>query len=325
MDVEDSGPEAVLMTRPLPAAPSVPDLVAQTVQVGFGVSALVVEILLRSLGWAAAPATTSGQRVSPATPGQATDVAFGIAWTAVGWAGQAAGAVISVARPVAGALADPPLVPQGLRPASFANGLARTWQRERPQAGVALDNAMAAGVPLSTSAILDRVDIDRLVRTVLDRLDLQALVTAALADLDLDAVVSEAMAQIDVAAVVDSAVQRIDLTQLVIDHVDLGPVVTSALDQIDLDEIVMQRVDVLGLADYVVQGIDLPEIIRMSTGSVASEAVRSVRMQGVDADRMVAGIVDRIILRRRGRVTDAPGDPQSLSQPGDDDRDGQGT
>jgi hypothetical protein len=67
----------------------------------------------------------------------------------------------------------------------------------------------------------------------------------------------------------------------------------------------------VGVAEYVVDEIDLPEIIRDSTGSVASETVRTVRMQGVDADRTVARIVDRIMLRRRQRRTDAPGAPLS--------------
>ena len=306
-----AGPESVIMTRPVPPAPSVPDLVAQTVQIGFGLTAVALDIVLRSLGWSAAPHPASTTR-GPAA-GQATDVALGMAWTVTGWAGRAAGVVATVSRPVAGVLADPPGVPQRVRPTTLATAMARTWQGQRTPSVVALDNAMAAAVPLTTSAVIERVDVDRLVGIVLDRMDLQAVVVAVLADLDLDAIATEALASIDVTALAESALQRVDLTQLIVDHVDLGTVVTAALDQIDLDQIVMERVDVLGLADYVVQGIDLPEIIRMSTGSVASEAVRSVRLQGVDADRAVAGIVDRLMLRRRSRLTDAPGEPESLS------------
>ena len=63
----------------------------------------------------------------------------------------------------------------------------------------------------------------------------------------------------------------------------------------------MEQVDLVGVAEYVVAEIDLPEIIRASTGSVASEAVRGLRMQGVDADQAVARVVDRMLFRRGRR------------------------
>jgi hypothetical protein len=73
---------------------------------------------------------------------------------------------------------------------------------------------------------------------------------------------------------------------------------------VDLTQIVMQQVDLLGVAEYVVDGIDLPEIIRDSTGSVASEAVVGLRLQGVDADVAVGRVVDRILRRGRQRRGD---------------------
>ena len=82
------------------------------------------------------------------------------------------------------------------------------------------------------------------------------------------------------------------------EEIDLGRLVTEAVQQVDLTEVVMEQVDLIGVAEYVVAGIDLPEIIRASTGSVASEAVRGLRMQGVDADLAVARIVDRVLFRR---------------------------
>ena len=78
------------------------------------------------------------------------------------------------------------------------------------------------------------------------------------------------------------------------------------MQRLDLTQIVLQQVDLIGVAEYVVEGIDLPEIIRDSTGSVASEAVRGMRMQSVDADAAVARMVDRVLLRRRGRQTVSP-------------------
>ena len=82
---------------------------------------------------------------------------------------------------------------------------------------------------------------------------------------------------------------------MVLDRVDLGRVIASALEQVDLTATVMDDVDLVQVAEYVVTAIDLPEIIRESTGSVASEAVRGLRVQGVDADVAVARAVDRLL------------------------------
>jgi hypothetical protein len=89
-------------------------------------------------------------------------------------------------------------------------------------------------------------------------------------------------------------------------------VVEEVVARIDLDAIIA-RIDLTALAEEVIEGIDLPEIIRESTGTVASEVVRGVRMQSIDADETVARVVDRLFLRRRRRATDAPGEPQSVS------------
>ena len=96
-------------------------------------------------------------------------------------------------------------------------------------------------------------------------------------------------------------------------RLDIEAVATDALEQIDLTEIVLKQVDLIRVAEYVVQGIDLPEIIRESTGTVASEAVRGLRMQGVDADAAVARITDRLLHRRRSRNADTLVPPQAES------------
>ncbi|MEO8328772.1 MAG: hypothetical protein ABI586_02090, partial [Candidatus Nanopelagicales bacterium] len=75
-----------------------------------------------------------------------------------------------------------------------------------------------------------------------------------------------------------------------------------------LDKVARERMDLMALATYVIEGIDLPEIIRESTGSVASETVRSVRMQSVGADEAVQRFVDRVLVWRRGPVIDATND-----------------
>ena len=75
--------------------------------------------------------------------------------------------------------------------------------------------------------------------------------------------------------------------------------IDAILDRIDFNAVVAQRVDLIGLAEYVVDGIDLPRIIRESTGSVASESLRGVRTRSMDADQALAGLVDRMLMRRR--------------------------
>jgi hypothetical protein len=92
------------------------------------------------------------------------------------------------------------------------------------------------------------------------------------------------------------------------------PVVAEeVVARIDLDAIIA-RIDIAGLAEEVIESIDLPEIIRESTGTVASEVVRGVRMQSIDADEVVARVVDRLFFRRRRRATDALGEPLSVSE-----------
>ena len=136
--------------------------------------------------------------------------------------------------------------------------------------------------------------------------------------------------------VADAILQRLDLTDLVLDRVDLRRVVESTLDEIDLTSLVLQRVDIdaivgaadidavidrvpiVAIADYVIDEIDLPQIIRDSTSGVAGEALDSVRRQGVGADVMLSGFIDRII-RRRERSLDAPGTPESLLARGVDE------
>jgi hypothetical protein len=97
----------------------------------------------------------------------------------------------------------------------------------------------------------------------------------------------------------DAVLDQVDLTELVVRRVDLDRVAFH----LDVDAIAA-RLDLLGLAGYVVDGIDLPKIIRESTGSVASEGVRGVRMQSIEADQALAKAVDRVLLRRRPRRTD---------------------
>ena len=149
--------------------------------------------------------------------------------------------------------------------------------------------------------VLDQLD---LTHEVLARVDLDAIVKSV----DLDAAVS----RVDLDAIVDQvnldrAVGRVDLDAIV-DQVNLD----RAVRRVDLDGIiatvdidaVLNRVDLVGVAGDIIAALDLPEIIRGSSGSLATEMVRDARVQSMAADEAVNRIVDRLLLRRRRPRTD---------------------
>jgi hypothetical protein len=159
--------------------------------------------------------------------------------------------------------------------------------------GRALRERGLDGVRDAARARLDAI-VPVVVAAVLGRVDLTDLVVYRV---DLDRVVRE----LDIDAVLD----RVDLTDLVIHRVDLDRVVReldvdAVVARADLDAVIA-RVDLLALAEFVVDGIDLPKVIRESTGSVASEGLRQVRLTSVEADRALAQLVDRMMFRRGAR------------------------
>jgi hypothetical protein len=117
-------------------------------------------------------------------------------------------------------------------------------------------------------------------------------------------------------AVAVAIVRRIDAAALVRDYVDLDQII----EEVDLDtaaaridiEALIDRVDLVGLVRQVLAEIDLPEIIRESTGAVASDTLRGVRMQTISADDAVARAIDRLRERtHRVAATASPGPPAS--------------
>jgi len=94
---------------------------------------------------------------------------------------------------------------------------------------------------------------------------------------------------------------------------------TAMLDKLvpRVVDAVLARIDMAHLAEGVIAEVDLAEIIRQSTGSVASDTVRGVRMQGISGDEAVGRAVGRIRLRfgRRGSTAPAPADPPQ-AEPG---------
>src|SRR5690606_10770161 len=62
---------------------------------------------------------------------------------------------------------------------------------------------------------------------------------------------------------------------------------------------VADRLDLAAITDEILDEIDLPEIIRTSSGSLASNVVVGVRRRGMEADDVVASVADRLLRRTR--------------------------
>ncbi|WP_432875011.1 hypothetical protein ACQPYH_23265 [Kribbella sp. CA-245084] len=84
------------------------------------------------------------------------------------------------------------------------------------------------------------------------------------------------------------------------ERTELGRQLSVALDRMvpAVAAEVLARIDMAGLAEGVIAEVDLAEMIRQSTGSVASDTVRGVRLQGISGDEAVGRVVARLRLRR---------------------------
>lgn len=235
----------------------------------------------------------------------AVDVAVGTAMYSLDVVASLAERAAPVLGPVARTALRPPVLPPRLQPAHWLDTAARRGFLQRRatahEVGVLLDEL----VPAVLDEVVRRTDLTAL---VLKYVDLDGVVEAV----DLDAAVSrvdlDAVAQrLDLDAValrldIEAVLNRLDLTQLVVQRVDLDVLVSEVLAHLDL----------AGLAAEVIEAVNLPEIIRDSTGSMASETVMGARMQGIAADETVARIRDRLLLRR-GHGPDVPA---MVPQPG---------
>ena len=207
--------------------------------------------------------------------------------------------VARVAAPGARLVLDPLLIPLGRRPSRLVEALAQRGRIERDARVRTLDHVVAAVVPAVVRHLAELVPLTELIRQTVD---LDVLV----ADVDLDAVASRIdldplAARIDVEAILD----RVDLNEIAKERLDINAVVRT----VDIDSII-DRIDLVALANEVIDEIDLPGIIRQSSGSLASESVRNVRIQSIEADRAVERVIDRFRLRRHlGADGQLPGSP----------------
>lgn len=220
------------------------------------------------------------------------DVALGMATAALDVLTAAGRGAYSLSGPVVQAVRRPPMLVRRLPPVRWVGGLARRGAVRREVLVVEAGDTLDDLVPVVAAAVVRRLDLAQLVHDYVDvdqivrQVDLNDVATrldidAVAGRLDLDAVV----ARIDI----DAIARRLDLDGLVA-TVDLD----AAAARLDVDAVI-ERVDLIGLAREIVAGIDLPEIIRDSTGAVASDTLREVRMQSITGDDAVARVVDRIL------------------------------
>ncbi len=215
------------------------------------------------------------------------DVALGIlgASVRVGVAVVRATAESSLVRSVAAW--RPPLVPVRLQPASIVADIAKRGARDRAWVAESVVRLLDEWTPVIAELVVSRLDLTDIVTR---HVDIDEIVEAV----DLDAVA----ARIDL----DAIVQRIDLDAAVsgvdLDAAVAGVDIDAIAGRLDIDAVI-ERIDLIAMVEEVIAAIDLPAIIRDSTGSMASETVRSARMTGISADEALSRGLERYLFRRR--------------------------
>jgi hypothetical protein len=250
-----------------------------------------------------------GGRLEPA---EALDRATRIALGAAGLALAVLRALLERPQPagqdvrVAGATVTAVPRPAGmlrLLPAA-ALGLGLEAQRRSLDAAVALGARLAP--PLSAAARPAAALAGRPLAVAWRRLDLDGWAARGLAEQRRNQqAAAEAASQL-VGAIVAAVLDEVDLDGVVA-RVDLDGIAA----RIDLDAIaaridlnaIVARLDLAGLTEQVIDEVDLGELIRESSGSMASETVDALRVQGMRADHFVSRLVDRVLLRKGERHT----------------------
>lgn len=184
------------------------------------------------------------------------------------------------------------------RPVERLVDTAEPWdERARTAVGVGSRAATDRGLDLAAeiaARIVERLDIDRIV----DRVDIERV----LARVDLN----EVAGRLDV----DAVAARLDVER-VIGRLDLPAITEGVIDQLDLTAIAQRVIDELDLttiAKRVIDELELGEVIRESTGTVTVDAVDALRVGGMQADRVVARVVGRLLMRRNGAESgESPG------------------
>jgi len=88
----------------------------------------------------------------------------------------------------------------------------------------------------------------------------------------------------------------------ILDRVDVNGIV----ERVDVDALV-QRIDLPRIVTEVLENIELGDLIADSTTNIATDARDAVRVQAIRADTGLAGVVDRLMRRRKPRDLVVPG------------------
>jgi hypothetical protein len=226
--------------------------------------------------------------------------------------------------------ADP--VAAGIRPAALPRavrllpgavvGVGMEAQRRSLRVAVALGGALAP--PLSTAvhpvvargplaAVWRRLDLERWYQRGHDEQRRNELVAAAFTRALVGSVVAAVLAEVDLDAVVarvdlDRIVERLDM-DAIIDRLDMDAIVA----RVDVDAII-DRVDLAAVTERVMDEVDVAELIRESSSTMASETADALRVQGMQADRALSRLMDRILQRKGERQTAFGPAPPGMDQ-----------
>jgi hypothetical protein len=277
-----------------PPGSQVAGLVEQGVRVSAGLFAAGASAIADALRSTMADQDETDGRKDPVATlaGAGLGVAVTTAEAAAGAANQVADAV----GPAISWLVEPRFAKDA---SEMAAGTARLldgqWKASQAEMVEAATSFLKVIVPEIAQGLADQVDLTALVR---ERIDVNAIVDDVEIDRILDRIdLDEVVSRVDL----DAVVSRVDL-DAVVDRVDVDRVVA----RVDLDAII-GRLDVAAIAQEVIEDVDLPRVIRESSGAMAGETVRTARVQGMHADRLVARIVDTV-LRREAREASARDD-----------------
>jgi hypothetical protein len=292
----------------IPPTPSVDlqALLERGVVVALGAASLVAAVVANALGRSFD--TEAGRREGrpvPKPPAPLAGAMLGLAVEATRWSARAAGPVarrLGEALSIAGDL--PPIRLAGSRLEDVLQRLDASWGDGRPRreeaARAFIQSLMTEIVDATldhmdlTSLALERIDVDR----ILDAMDLNSLID-----------------RVDI----DRALKRIDLNEVVA-RIDIERIVA----RVDVDELaakvdleaMIERLELAKIAEEVIDELDVGELIRDSTGSMATETVEGIRIQGMNADRFVSRLVDRAFGRRDNDDRRTPGGNGRPSGPG---------
>jgi hypothetical protein len=279
----DADDEAAAEEPPPPPGSAIAGLLEQGVRVGAGLFSAGASAFADALR-ASMPEDAPGTEADPAA--KIAGAGLGAAVTAAEAAAGAAGSAAETMAPLLSWLVNPPFL-KGATEAAAGTGrvLDGQWQAAQAETVQAATSFLSALVPEIVGAVMDQIDLNKLVA---ERVDVDAIV-----------------ARVDL----DSVVDRIDVNAIV-SKVDVNAIV----EQVDF-EAVIDRMDITAIAQDVLDDIDLPDIIRESSGSMASEGVQGLRVQGMNADRFVAKVLDRV-LRRRGHRQVTMAEPTRVDEDG---------